>query len=348
MPLRRGAMFSRHITIAAVGIATLFAIPFFRSSKEVWPTFPVPPGTQERMEKRAEERLKAPVKFEDRLKRHTAFGDYLNYGVSKCKENEKSRKDEAGVMRKDMGGEFHYHPVLAAQCGLMAYGGYLRNGVDEGETVLYADNLISLQTEDGAYRYPFAYNYYLTKKDLPAGWTSAMAQGQAMSLMARAFIKTGDRKYIDSGTRALDYLLTPVDQGGVMTTLSDLHPSLSRYVFFEEYVSEPANYTLNGYMFTLLGLYDWSQIDPAVDAKQDIAAQYFAKGMETLVKILPYYDMGELTAYDLGYITFAPVVPNMPNRYHGVHIYLLHALHSVTQDARLKSFEAKWAGYLDR
>ena len=70
--------------------------------------------------------------------------------------------------------------------------------------------------------------------------------------------------------------------------------------------------------------------------------------MTTLERILPYYDMEKLTAYDLGYITFQADPPNLSNSYHGVHIYLLHALSSVTGRPKLKQFEIQWAGYITK
>ncbi len=129
-----------------------------------------------------------------------------------------------------------------------------------------------------------------------------------------------------------------------MTTLADLDPNLSEFIFFEEYVSEPANYTLNGYISALLGLYDWAHLPREFDVGQGIAKNYFNEGIETLRKILPYYDMGGISTYDLGYITFDVNQPNISPIYHGVHIYLLHAVHSITGDLIFKEYRDRWMG----
>lgn len=316
---------------------------------EHWPPVKVPETATKLLALREQQRAEQPVSFENYMKDHAPFGDYLNYGVGRCdKTTETSRLDANGIIQKKMGEEFYYHPVASAQCGLIAYGHYLRGKEGIKQAALYADNLIDLQNEKGAFGYPFPYKYYITGEILKPGWTSGMAQGQAMSLFARVYATTGDIRYVEHGKRALDYLGTPVEQGGVATTLRDLDPSLQKYVFFEEYVTTPANYTLNGFMFALLGLYDWANLPSHVDANQAYARTLFYSGIQTLERILPYYDMGRLTAYDLGYITHKAKTPNISNSYHGVHIYLLHALRSIVGSEVLHSYERKWTSYLNQ
>src|SRR5690606_23362682 len=102
------------------------------------------------------------------------------------------------------------------------------------------------------------------------------------------------------------------------------------YIFFLEYQTEPDVYTLNGFMFTLLGLYDWTTL-----TNSKLARSLFEEGIRTLEKILPYYDLGTITSYDLSYITHVrpdfvvPIEPHVVPRYHAVHISQLQALNSV-------------------
>lgn len=279
--------------------------------------------------------------FED----HTANGTYLNR-ASICKPKDPSLVDSDGLVMVQTGEGLKYNPVMLAQCGLSAYGKWLKSkdkAALENATA-YADKLIETQDKRGAFPYDNQHRYYVTKQMTPAGWTSAMAQGQALSLFVRVFDATGDRKYVVSGKRALEYLLTPTIKGGVRTTMASLHPSLRNYVFFEEVVTEPNdNYILNGYMFALLGLYDWSKLQTTTDEGQQKSGLFFKDGIRTLEKILPYYDVDGLSVYDLTHYTFN----NRKNllvtaSYTGVHVYLLHALNSVTGNKHIKQYEDKW------
>src|SRR5690606_29452397 len=126
-----------------------------------------------------------------------------------------------------------------SQYALTQYGIYISNR-DEGAKHRFlaaVDRLLKMQDEEGAFRYNFAWKYYLTKEIYEPGWVSGMAQGQALSALSRAYYVTHDPKFIEAGNKALDFMIRPVEEGGTMTTLGDLHPSLTNYIFFEEYIS---------------------------------------------------------------------------------------------------------------
>lgn len=53
-------------------------------------------------------------------------------------------------------------------------------------------------------------------------------------------------------------------------------------------------------MHALLGQYDWSHV-PALEQAE--AGSTFTRGMQTLKRILPYYDVGGFSAYDMAHIT---------------------------------------------
>jgi hypothetical protein len=142
----------------------------------------------------------------------------------------------------------------------------------------------------------------------------------------------------------LDFLLTPVGDGGPRSDLRDISPALRDVPFFEEYLADPFSYTLNGFQFTLLGLYDWTRVD---HPSARVAERAFARGVEALAGMLPYYDLGGFTAYDLGHLTHANRLPHIAARYHAVHIYLLHALHDVTGEPAFARYERLWASYVE-
>lgn len=174
-----------------------------------------------------------------------------------------------------------------------------------------------------------------------------MSQGQAISALTRAYVITEDERYLNAGIKAFDFLITPIEEGGTLTTLADLDPSLDTYIFLEEYISDPNGYTLNGYMFTLLGIYDLRELAELADLEDiELYGEYFNRSIESLTKLLPYYDIGGFSAYDLGHYTYEKE-PHVAFRYHMVHIYLLHALYTVTQEDTLKNYKDLWLSYIE-
>jgi len=133
-----------------------------------------------------------------------------------------------------------------------------------------------------------------------------------------------------------------------MTDLTDLDSSLNDYVFFEEYLSTPDNYTLNGYMFTLLGIYDWLKLCEATNCPSAIPEYYWEQGLRSLRKILPLYDIGGISSYDLGHYTFGKEKPHAAARYHKVHIILLRTLVAITGDEVFEEIGRRWTEYVEQ
>jgi len=283
-----------------------------------------------------------------RIGTYDPFGDYLNYGTTKFYRSGGNVKlDTEGLPQVKYGNEFHYNPVTLSQYALSKYGAFLNGNTTALHSFKKAcEKLLELQGKDGSFRYSFPYRYYLTKEIFQPGWISGMAQGQALSVFARAYHITREKKYLEAGNTTLKFLVTPIAEGGPRSTLSDLHPSLSTLIFFEEYISRPNNYTLNGFMFTLLGLYDWSQITFPSRIYSSLQARYFfRRGLLTLKSLLPYYDIHGFSAYDLGHY-FINKPPHVIPRYHAAHIQLLHALNSVSPDPVLEHYEKLLVGYV--
>lgn len=275
--------------------------------------------------------------YKDQIGPYDTLGDYFGASLARFTDDGEIFLDKEGIPKIKYQDEIYYNPVTVAQYALSLYGRHVKG---EGGLLdsfrAAADKLLEIQSSDGGFSYPIELHH----KDPPLapGWRSAMAQGQAMSALARAFHVFKDRKYIAAGEKAYANLRNPVSKGGTRATLSDLDPSLSAYVFFPEYPYKPLDYTLNGYLFTLIGLYDWSLAD-APSSKR--TKKDFLKGIETLEKILPYYDIDGYSAYDLGHLVY-DLPPYIANSYEGIHIYLLHGLNSIVSSPTLKYFETIW------
>jgi len=186
---------------------------------------------------------------------------------------------------------------------------------------------------------------------LQPGWYSAMAQGQAMSLLVRAYAKSGRPEYLDAAVNALHLFEVSSTEGGFVARFMD------RYVWYEEYPTTPPCFVLNGFMYSLIGLYDVSASLPMGEAQQT-AERLYRDGVSSLRAMLPLFDTGSGTVYDLRHVTLGAGAP--PNRarwdYHATHVNqllllssLLHNGSVATDEATAAEFRAvanRWLGYM--
>lgn len=215
---------------------------------------------------------------------------------------------------------YQTNPVTIAQFGLRAFSrGDIHNAVRS------ADWLVSHQQPDGRWLYHFNY------RQMHAPWSSALAQGQAMSLLARIYRQTGRSVYIESANRAVIPLTLSVTDGGLRRCFR----GDCRYPFFEEYPTTPPSYVLNGFMFTLVGLYDLG------NAGSKTAMRLYRQGVSTLHVALPLYDRDSGNVYALGDDSIASPA------YQAIHVYLLRTLFQLSSDRLFASYAAKWRSSLE-
>ncbi|RXG72932.1 D-glucuronyl C5-epimerase [Armadillidium vulgare] len=183
-----------------------------------------------------------------------------------------------------------------------------------------ADWLIKYQDERGGWPIPVARKVIAGLLEVKPGWYSAMAQGQAISLLVRAAYFSGNKKYIESAAKATSLFLVNVTQGGIRTYFP------GDYVWYEEYPTSPSLFVLNGFMYSLLGLYDLKQ---SSTAPTNPSQTLFDEGMKSLRMLLPLFDTGQGSLYDLRHFT-SQVAPNLARwDYHTTHITQLLTLATV-------------------
>lgn len=166
-----------------------------------------------------------------------------------------------------------------------------------------------------------------------------MGQGHAISVLMRAYHHSGgDIQYLQAAVAGLQPFRVPSSQGGVFASF------LGKYSWYEEYPTHPPSFVLNGFIYSLLGLYDLMTVAPAAYSKE--AAGLFKQGMVALKAMLPLYDLGSGTSYDLRHFTLG-VAPNIARwDYHTTHVNQLLLL-TTLDDANILEITAKrWLGYL--
>ena len=204
----------------------------------------------------------------------------------------------------------------------------------------YAANWLVLHQDDKG-----GWPIYVTRKlasgklELPPGWYSAMAQGQAMSLLVRAYLRTNNIKYLDSAIKAMRLLDIPSKDGGVLAVFAEKYP------WYEEYPTTPHSFVLNGFIYSLLGLYDVKMV--ALEEGATEADRLYRAGLSSLIKMLPLYDTGSGSIYDLRHFTLG-TAPNLARwDYHATHINQLLLLSTIEPDAIFSETAKRWIGYMN-
>ncbi|XP_047528008.1 D-glucuronyl C5-epimerase B [Vanessa atalanta] len=174
--------------------------------------------------------------------------------------------------------------------------------------------------------------------DLRPGWHSAMSQGHGISVLCRAYYRSGDASYLRAAQRALLLLDVPSGAGGVKALWMD------KYVWYEEYPTQPPLFVLNGFIYTLLGLYDLHVMEG--ENSVSLAKKMFDDGMLSLKTLLPLFDTGSGSFYDLRHFTLG-VSPNIARwDYHATHVNQLYLLAGLDPDPILINTAKRWEGYM--
>jgi len=239
--------------------------------------------------------------------------------------------DRYGVPMRNYDGVKRYHPVQLTRLGLA----YLRNYrlthdpryLDRAKRIAGGLQRIGVAARGGLW---FPYRFRWTMHGVSRyvnrpPWYSGMAQGLALALFTRLWQYTADATYRSladvtyNSMRTLGRGSTPwvswVDRG--------------RYVWIEEY-PQVLDQTLNGFVFAIVGLYDYSQITkdaslyrPARNA--DVLA--LLRGAITTIRAYApiFRNAGTVSDYCLAH--------HFRNaRYHHVHISQLRYLTTITGD----------------
>lgn len=166
-----------------------------------------------------------------------------------------------------------------------------------------------------------------------------MGQGHAISVLSRAYYHSGDERYLQAAIRGLQPFRLSSLKDGVAATF------LGKYVWYEEYPTTPSSFVLNGFIFSLLGLYDLKSI--AVGKGADEASALFDQGMASLKSMLTLYDMGSGTTYDLRHVTLK-IAPNLARwDYHATHVNQLLLLGTIDNDPIFTTTAERWIGYMN-
>jgi hypothetical protein len=225
------------------------------------------------------------------------------------------------------------HPISIAQLGLGAW----QIAAEDAEwlevVAITSEWIVAEQDDEGQVPFEFAYPHTF---DLKPPWYSAMAQGEAASLLCRAAVSLDRPELAQAAERAASSLVSP-DSPVVAAT--DDGPVL------QEYPTDPPAHVLNGWIFALWGLYDVALAGGGLAAR---ARADFERGVETLVARLPRYDtgrQGSWSRYDLFPHRLVHVTSPF---YHRLHIEQLCALNELIGHPLFLETAQRWERGLEQ
>jgi hypothetical protein len=229
-----------------------------------------------------------------------------------------------------------YHPIRISQFALHRFGVWQSTGDESARSDFLAqaawlrDRQQTGETP-GLYRFEFPW----TKYGAGPGWCSAMAQGEAISVLLRADRLEPSRGYGDAAVRAALPFRTDIGRGGVVWRDG-------RDVFLEEIANEHAPHVLNGCIFALWGIWElWKRTG---DSWLERLA---AECADTLRRWLPLYDTGWWTLYSLLRSGWdRPHVATL--KYHQFHIAQMFVLSEMFGDPSFEKAARKWNSYVER
>lgn len=263
---------------------------------------------------------------------HSRTGSYQAFELLPRDWRTPYARDRRGVPLVDYPFGRAYNPVTTSQYGLAQWTvgrKYHRSGRIR-IALRMADWLVRTQRQ-GSGMWLYRFDYQAPGAGLlPNPWGSALAQGHAISLLRRAYHRTRERRYLTAARRGLRPLMHSVSGGGLVRRWEGLP-------FYEEYPTKEApTYVLNGFQQSLLGLHDLSDVSLA-------ARRLFSRGMKTLVRMLPLYDLGDgRSTYSLAHLNW-PALPTAANpSYHLSHVGMLRLLDRIRPHPALRRYGRLW------
>ena len=203
--------------------------------------------------------------------------------------------DADGIPRQLRDGRLVYHPAALGQLGIRYVEAYRRTNDPMHLEVAskIALKLHSLALVSGTARFlPYRWDFPMhgnLRDVMRSPWYSGMAQGLQLSLLSRLFEVTGDTKYRNAAVpywNAIRRLRSTTPWVAMVEKL---------YLWIEEYPNRVPDHTLNGFMFGVVGIYDYWRI-----TANSVALRYVRGSLTTLrAYILRYRNAGSPSDYCL-------------------------------------------------
>ena len=259
---------------------------------------------------------------------------YIDYNSRLGEDFSEYKFDDQGVpfSRLHYQPNWKYNPITVCQYGLYHFNKYLRTASQKSKILfLNQANWLVKNASPGPnksliWSYLFDIEYYQIK----APWISGMAQGQALSVLLRAHQLTGEKKYLTTARLVWRIFNVESKMGGIISKFPDGSPVIEEYP-----LTSGISGVLNGFIFAVFGIYDFS-----LYSEEKAAQEKFTQFINSLKANLNRYDNGFWSYYDL----FTPLRLTSKT-YHRLHLEQLKALYNITGDEFFQDYYLRWHKY---
>jgi hypothetical protein len=231
----------------------------------------------------------------------------LNYTRHGMEQHYGMKRDAKGIVMMshyvdhDEAGHY-YSPVKIAHYALGAWNDHIRGDAGARADFMASRDWLMQNREPVAGAFVWRTPTTNRRYDLPANYTSAIVQGLILSVLARSLVWDDDPEVRAVIEGAAAFFHCRVADGGILAD--------SPYgTFYEEYPCAPPSHVVNGFMFSLNGLWDAAQMGSAT------ALERYTAAVPTLYKLLPAWITQHWSYYDLRY-GYDPAKANLATRHY--------------------------------
>jgi heparosan-N-sulfate-glucuronate 5-epimerase len=252
------------------------------------------------------------------------LGEYLYFDAAHMLEDPHTRLDATGIPE-----QYYAHlgwqrnPVIVTQWGLTEFSRYVRERRrgQRDAFITASDWLVETQRDDGGW--PYEYPWFNGAAHMEPPWLSGIQQGNAISLLARAYESTGEAKYLDAARAAVAPFTLHVRDGGLRDEFDGIGPTLEEYP-----APDGSTAVLNGWVFALIGLHELHAL-----TGDELAHAIFGESEAALREMLPLYEIDvdglHWSTYDLRHLMGGDL-RLVDGFYMRIHAYLLEYLYAAT------------------
>ena len=274
-----------------------------------------------------------PLLFED----YNHSGLYMNHHNWNGGLWDRVIFDEHGIPMVQYSDGLKYVPITAFHWGLVQYSKWI-----ETEESVYFENAskvanwaVENQSQDGGWAWFFDHSFHGgVLGSMDSGWYGGMTQGLGMSFLVRMYNATGNQSYMNAALNSTHLLTVNVSDGGVLRYYQN-------YTWYEEYPTpDSGSYVLNGYIYTLVGLFDLIQ-----EFNDSTSIELYQDGIISLTAMIGLFDLGCASSYDLVHHSVPGTAPNIAREgYHNLHITLLSVINAIENNS-FQGLEDRWIEY---
>ncbi len=183
-----------------------------------------------------------------------------------------------------------YHPTVIGQYALAHLNRYLETGEEYHRRLFLAqahwfvEHQVVIGERSGGWLVSFPQPNIYTS----GPWLSAVCQGYAISALVRAYKLTHEKAFLEVAYSAVDTFEQDILDGGICTPIGE------DGIFFEEVAVYPAQHGLSGFIFALIGLYDYMAL-----GDNDRIEKLVSHSLGTMHRLLDEFDLGFWTYSNL-------------------------------------------------